>query len=201
MYMQRHICPNLSHLLHALLGTSKSPAVNPCQSFVCRSACHVEAAYRFMLLGVLIANATVLILVACDHLNKLVPHLKTVSHSFQYHNANKARHVDMLCNYMQEMLMEKDIQIAALQQELQLKCDAFTDCRTSQHSVEAAAIQTRQDLKLKLHSVKLQKTLAELQAKEAQQELEAVQKQLLVAEKLAADAEAGKRPLSQNSFV
>lgn len=102
---------------------------------------------------------------------------------------------------MQETLKNKDIQIAALQQELQLKCDAFTDCCTSQHSLEAASLQTKRDLRRKMHTVKLQKTQAEQQAKEAQQKLEAMQKQLLAAEKHAADAEAGKRPLSQNSFV
>jgi septal ring factor EnvC (AmiA/AmiB activator) len=154
-----------------------------------------------MLLGILVANATLLFLVACDHLKKLVPHLKTLSYSSQYHNASKAPYVDMLCNYMQETLKNKDIQIAALQQELQLKCDAFTDCRTSQHSLEAASLQTKRDLRRKMHTVKLQKTQAEQQAKEAQQKLEAMQKQLLAAEKHAADAEAGKRPLSQNSFV
>ncbi len=94
---------------------------------------------------------------------------------------------------MQEMLKEKDIRIAALQQELQLKCDAFTDCRTSLHSLEAATLQTKKNLKRKLHTVKLQKTRAELQAKEAQQKLEAMRKQLLAAEKFAADAEARKR--------
>ena len=107
----------------------------------------------------------------------------------------------MLCNYMQEMLKNRDIQIAALQQELQLKCGAFMDCRTSQHSLEAASLQTGVDLKVKLHNVKLQKTRPEQQAKEAQQKLEAMQKQLLAAERLAADAEAGKKPLSQHLVV
>ena len=161
--------------------------------------CHVKAAYRFMLLGVLVANATLIFLVANYHLDKLVPHLKLLCCSSQYHNACKAIHLDMLCDHTQEMLKEKDIQIAALQQQLQLKCDAFMGWRTNQHREEAAATQTRVDLKVKLHTVKLQKTRAEQRAKEAQQELEAIRKQLLAAEKLP--AEAGKRPLSQNSAV
>ena len=119
------------------------------------------------------------LLIAHDHLKKHVPHLDKLSHSFQYLDACKAGYVEMLCGHMQEMLKEKDIQIAALQQQLQLRCAAFTDCRTSLHSLEAATLQTKKDLKRKLHNVKLQKNQAEQQAKEAQQKLEAMRKQLL----------------------